>query len=388
MDASMLPEMDDDDVPSSCPFKDQEVTVPSISAPLPHLSLSSTMSVPDLAIGNTLPKPAMTNKHLLNKHYVSKNALSPDTTDQIRDIMSRSMTNVANDSNSMVPRLHASRAQSHQSSIAPSLERWPVNPAVFQTCFPFHIIFDKDLVIKFMGISFMRIFPKAVSSKAKLSEYFVLNRPAISLTYTNIMLSIHNIFIISANKSYGKNNSKEVVPFRGQMVPTSSREEADIMFVGSPRVNSIEDLEHQGLYLSDIPVHDVTRDLILLNQHFHVERNTAAELQEMKRDLEVQKANVEREKLRADTLLKSMLPASIADELKSGAQSSAMDFPLVTILFSDIKGFTTICNSCNPFQVVGMLNALYTLFDAKSEFHNVYKVGGYSVTTPYQLDEQ
>jgi len=381
MDASMLPEVDADDeedVPNTCPFKHYEMTAPVISA-VPHLSLTSTTSVPDLAAGSTaLPKPRLTSKDLLRKEPVSKNALSPNTQDQIRELLSRSMTNVANGSNSVAPRLDSSRAQSRQSSISPSERNpWPVHPGVFQMCFPFHIIFDKDLVIKFMGISFMRIFPKAVSSKAKLSEYFVLNRPAISLTYTNIMLSIQNIFILSANKSSKTSSSDEVVPFRGQMVPTSSRGESDILFIGSPRVNSIEDLEHQGLYLSDIPVHDVTRDLILLNQHFHVERNTAAELQEMKRDLEVQKTNVEREKLRADTLLNSMLPASIATELKSGAQSTAMDFPLVTILFSDIKGFTTICNSCNPFQVVGMLNALYTLFDAKSEYHNVYKVSSY-----------
>ena len=221
----------------------------------------------------------------------------------------------------------------------------------------------------------MRLFPRAVATAALLSDYFVLNRPAISLTHTNICSAIHNVFIMSANKASSNNAaSKEMVQFRGQMIPTSSKEGSDILFVGSPRVNTIEDLEQQGLYLSDIPVHDVTRDLILLNQHFHVERNTAAELQQMKRNLEVEKSKVEHEKNRADMLLHSMLPPSIASELKNGAHSTAMDYESVTILFSDIKGFTTICNSCSPFQVVGMLNSLYSLFDDKSEFHNVYKV--------------
>ena len=368
----MLPDMCDDleDVPQPCPInimQDGEVACPV------------TMSVPDLTkSGMRLLIPSIRTLDTIDDEHVSKTSLTPNTTDLIKEQLTKSVTNtslIGDTPNSMLPRLSSSRMQSRRGSTYPGeFTKWPVNPGLFQSCFPFHIIFDKDLVIKYMGISFMRIFPKAVTSGAKLSEYFVLNRPAISLTYSNICLAIHNIFIISANKSSSKSESCEVVPFRGQMVPTSSKEGADILFIGSPRVNSIEDLEHQGLYLSDIPVHDVTRDLILLNQHFHVERNIAAELQEMKRDLEVQKANVEREKHRADTLLESMLPKSIANELKTGAQSSAMDFPLVTILFSDIKGFTTICNSCNPFQVVGMLNDLYTLFDAKSEYHNVYKV--------------
>lgn len=275
--------------------------------------------------------------------------------------------------NSLLPHFSMSRFHSCRSSIhAPEI--WPINRHIFQTCFPFHIIFDKDLVIRYMGISFKRIFPKAVETGALLSDYFVLNRPSISLTHTNICTAIHNVFIMSTSRSSGNKISEDLVQFRGQMVPTSSKVGADILFVGSPRVNTIEDLEQQGLYLSDIPVHDVTRDLILLNQHFHVERNTAALLQATKRDLEVEKAKVEHEKRRADRLLHSMLPPSIANELKTGVQSTAMDYESVTILFSDIKGFTTICNSCTPFQVVDMLNSLYSLFDDKSEYHKVYKV--------------
>ena len=276
---------------------------------------------------------------------------------------------------SQLPRYSISLAHSQQSSMqVGERTQWPINRKLFQACFPFHIIFDKDLVIRYMGVSFMRIFPKAIVTGARLSDYFILNRPTISLTHANICLAVHNIFILSADISTSKSMSKNSIQFRGQMILTSSREGADILFVGSPRINSVEELESQGFYLSDIPVYDVTRDLILLNQHFHVERNIAAELQETKCALEVQKSNVEREKYRADMLLHSMLPPSVANELKTGNRSTAMDYDSITILFSDIKGFTNICNSCDPFQVVDMLNSLYSLFDDKSEFHNVYKV--------------
>ncbi|ESO91872.1 hypothetical protein LOTGIDRAFT_121827, partial [Lottia gigantea] len=49
-------------------------------------------------------------------------------------------------------------------------------------------------------------------------------------------------------------------------------------------------------------------------------------------------------------------------------------FENVTILFSDVVGFTTICSRISPMEVVCLLNAMYTKFDQLSEKHNVYKV--------------
>ena len=47
----------------------------------------------------------------------------------------------------------------------------------------------------------------------------------------------------------------------------------------------------------------------------------------------------------------------------------------VSVLFSDVVGFTHICSLISPMEVVTMLNNMYTAFDQISEEHNVYKVG-------------
>lgn len=44
-----------------------------------------------------------------------------------------------------------------------------------------------------------------------------------------------------------------------------------VLFVCSPSVLSLDDLFRLGLYLSDIPLHDATRDLVLLNEQFEAE---------------------------------------------------------------------------------------------------------------------
>ncbi|CAF3732377.1 unnamed protein product [Rotaria sp. Silwood1] len=49
-------------------------------------------------------------------------------------------------------------------------------------------------------------------------------------------------------------------------------------------------------------------------------------------------------------------------------------FESCTILFSDVVGFTTICASLTPMEVVSILNEMYTKFDKCLEIHNCYKV--------------
>ncbi|XP_008434501.1 heat-stable enterotoxin receptor isoform X3 [Poecilia reticulata] len=80
------------------------------------------------------------------------------------------------------------------------------------------------------------------------------------------------------------------------------------------------------------------------------------------------------ERDRADFLNFMLLPGPVVKSLKESGVVEPELYDEVTIYFSDIVGFTTLCQYSTPMEVVDMLNDIYKGFDSILDHHDVYKV--------------
>ncbi|XP_061605467.1 guanylyl cyclase C isoform X5 [Phyllopteryx taeniolatus] len=80
------------------------------------------------------------------------------------------------------------------------------------------------------------------------------------------------------------------------------------------------------------------------------------------------------ERDRADLLNFMLLPGPVVRSLKETGRVEPELYEEVTVYFSDIVGFTTLCHYSTPMEVVDMLNEIYKNFDSVLDHHDVYKV--------------
>lgn len=348
-----------------------------------------------------------------------------------------------------------------------------VSPSVFAQALPFHLIFNRDLVIKQAGTSILRIIPALNEKKnqIKLTDVMKIIEPKClggRLTFDNMLKYINSVYVfrpderqvisgghrhlhgdyLKSLKVVGQNRTdvqtmsvstgdgrivlepvsaldqksalgkdsqtrnaksdrtvekhdvnekvnsgkqlvdcalpeedidKYIVKLRGQMIYMKDKDL--ILFVCSPSVANLDDLNNTGLFLSDIPLHDATRDLVLLSEQFEAEYKVQKKLTMLTEQLNVMKNELEEEKKKTDRLLYSVLPPTVANELRNNRPVPAKRFQPVTILFSGIVGFSDFCaknsDSSGAIRIVNLLNKIYTTFDVLTEPKRnpyVYKV--------------
>jgi class 3 adenylate cyclase len=83
---------------------------------------------------------------------------------------------------------------------------------------------------------------------------------------------------------------------------------------------------------------------------------------------------IEREKQRADQLLRAMLPPAAVNELKATQRVAPRRFEEVAVLFCDVVGFTSFCDRHPPEHVVEHLQALVERFEALTDDHGLEKI--------------
>lgn len=81
-----------------------------------------------------------------------------------------------------------------------------------------------------------------------------------------------------------------------------------------------------------------------------------------------------REKSKAENLLTRVLPRDAADELKEHGKVNAQKFKMVTVLFSDIQGFTKITDEIKAEELIDQLDRFFYRFDTVVEKYHIEKI--------------
>ncbi|XP_076826094.1 guanylate cyclase soluble subunit beta-1-like isoform X2 [Clavelina lepadiformis] len=325
-----------------------------------------------------------------------------------------------------------------------------VGPSTFCKALPFHMMFDKDMIIRQAGTSIARVIPAlrpalemaqkyddasdsdcfiATSEEGysssegdilndslleetnvNITDLFELVRPRIPFTFDTIQAQINQVFVLrtrlgvvrnehnlqpQANNAVSNPNeaSKHVDGKHGHLTVETqkklSKSEEDLsclrlkgqmiyvpeckqmLFLCSPSVMNLVDLTMRGLRLSDIPLHDATRDLLLVGEQFEEDYKLAQNLEILTDKLQHTLLAREREKKMTDKLLYAVLPHWVANELRHKRKVAPMRFNVVTILFSGLVGFSKFCaqhsTSDGAMKIVQLLNDLYTTFDSLTD---------------------
>ncbi|EGD74225.1 NO-insensitive guanylyl cyclase III [Salpingoeca rosetta] len=152
-------------------------------------------------------------------------------------------------------------------------------------------------------------------------------------------------------------------------------EESDLLlFVGVPALHSLEEMEAQGINLTELPLHSHGREFLYGAMYQSASAKNTNEVDKRMAELDHSMLEVQQKKEQIDALLHSILPPVVASSLARGEIPPAEHYKHVTVLFCDIAGFTNISSEVPATEIMKMLHHLFVKFDDLADKHGCYKV--------------
>lgn len=245
-------------------------------------------------------------------------------------------------------------SSSSQNSICMSADK-------MKEVFPYHVVVDGDFTILQVGNELKRLIePESELVGSRIEEHLMIKRPVLGSWDWSVLHKLEDQTFFLQSTTTRKTKLK------ANIIHLNSRPK-QVMFVISPDAKNVAELTEMKLTMSDLPLHSFQRDAVFLGEHMYSEVRSAHKLDKLSKKL----AN---ERNLSNTLLYSMIPRDVADLLRNGKTFEPEHHDEVTLFFSDVVGFTAMCAELPPWDIIDMLNRLYTVMDYLAAKFNLYKV--------------
>lgn len=300
--------------------------------------------------------------------------VSRDSNDdyQILEIFTKSSDNKLKHSNK-----HCELTKYHNLSDNPKHSLVPLK--TFCEIFPFHVLFQNDLRIIQFGKRIFRLTQQFCSTRNQVffSDLFVIVRPKMTPSFLSIFNSRHTVFVVKLKNQVLEEANKVCqaeLSLKGQMI--SVPESNAILFQCFPKIIKVDDFNKLGLFLSDLPIYDKSRDIFLASHIRKGERELVDKIDNANNQLKVLENQLRQENIKNQNILENLFPPKIACLLCQKKTVYPQFYKLVTILFADIVGFTAICGdkNINLMEIFCLLNDLFLQFDNLTNQYDVYKI--------------
>jgi len=242
-------------------------------------------------------------------------------------------------------------------------ETGSLSATVTKKLFPYHALVNSDFIILQVGRDLPRVLHSTEHELVgrHLDEVFEITKP-IDAEWSWDWLRKLEDQSFSVEPAQLSADCSEL-NFKTSVVLVND-DPAEAMLIMCPDANNLEDLRDMGLTLSDFPIHGSHREVVFLREHLSTQMNNALNMEKL------QVKSLAKEK----ALLESLLPVHAAEGLRKGRTVEPILHNNVTMFFSDVVGFTNICDQLYPWEVISMLNRLYWVMDHLSLKFKLFKV--------------
>jgi len=251
------------------------------------------------------------------------------------------------------------------------IDHWPVIAEDFQEILPFHLTFDKKFSVHAAGHIIERYLPFLVH-RPLMDSFLAMSSPKL-LTFGTITSARYE----PANMRCACGTKYCSLAFEGSAMINSDDSSMAVCNC-IPLVLDFAHLKYIHSFLvSDFRFESVSLDKIFLSMHLCSAKLVSEKLVTIEDLLHKSYADFEVQRRKFQSVLYSVLPSFAIDKYIRGEDFPPSRLDSLTVLFSEIKGFSVICESCKLVPPISLLSDLYSKYDDLTNSHDVLKVSKY-----------